>query len=86
MPTISQFFGISVRMYFDEHALPHFHAYYGDDGAAISIETLAVTEGRLPRRALALVLEWAVEHRPALEANLARLEAHKPLNDIEPLV
>lgn len=86
MPTISQFFGISIRMYFDEHDPPHFHAYYGGDRAAISIETLAVTEGRLPRRALALVLEWAVEHRPELEANWASLEEHRPLKGIEPLV
>ena len=30
MPTISAFFGIYIRMYFDEHVRPHFHAYYGD--------------------------------------------------------
>ena len=30
------------------------------------IRTLAVLEGSLPRRALALVLEWAAEHRAEL--------------------
>lgn len=54
MPTISIFFGIAIRMYFDEHRPPHFHAYYGGDGAALSIATLEVTEAYLPRRALAL--------------------------------
>jgi hypothetical protein len=29
MPTISQFYGITIRMYFDDHPPPHFHAYYG---------------------------------------------------------
>jgi len=26
MPEVSRFFGISIRMYFDEHNPPHFHA------------------------------------------------------------
>lgn len=86
MPTISVFFGITIRMYFDEHGPPHFHAYYGDDGASIAIGTLAVMEGRLPRRALALVLEWAVEHRAELEENWRRVEQHRALSPISPLV
>lgn len=86
MPTISMFFGIAIRMYFDEHGPPHFHAYYGDDDVVMSIGTLEVMEGHLPRRALALVLEWAAEHRGELEENWSRVEEHKPLKVIEPLV
>ncbi len=86
MPTISVFFGIAIRMYYDDHGPPHFHAYYGDDEASIAIETLAVMEGRLPRRALALVLEWAVEHRTELDEDWHRTEQHMPLKAIKPLV
>lgn len=32
----------------------------------IDIQTLAVIEGKLPRRALVMVLEWANEHRAEL--------------------
>lgn len=85
MPTISQFFGISVRRYFDEHAPPHFHAYYGPEAAVIEIETLCVREGKLSRRALALVLEWAVQHRFELEENWRRAEEHEQLLSISPL-
>lgn len=85
MPTISQFFGIAIRMYFDEHAPPHFHAYYGSEAVVIEIETLRVREGRLPRRALALVLEWAVQHRSELEENWRRAEDHEQLLPISPL-
>jgi len=49
-------------MYHDEmHHLgrPHFHARYGDDEASIDIEDLAVIAGRIPPRALRLVVEWA---------------------------
>jgi hypothetical protein len=86
MPTISHFYGVAIRMYFDEHPPSHFHAYSGEYDASISIETLEVTEGELPRRALAMVLEWASEHRAELRENWARAEAHVPLNDIDPLV
>lgn len=66
MPRISQFYGISVYMYYRDHAPPHFHAMYGDDEAAIDIQQSAVMEGKLPRRALSLVLEWNTLHRQAL--------------------
>jgi len=44
-------------MYYDEHNPPHFHVRYGSDRAAIEIATLRVREGRLPSRALGLVVE-----------------------------
>ena len=59
MPTISEFFGIVIRMYYDDHGSPHFHAHYGEYAAIIEIETLRFGEGELPRRAQAMVLEWA---------------------------
>lgn len=85
MPTISRFFGISIRMYHDEHPPPHFHAHYGDQTIVIDIETLTPRRGRLPRRVLAMVLEWAVEHREELMANWELSQSHAPLNPIEPL-
>ena len=39
MPVLSRFYGIIIRMYFlqKEHNLPHIHAIYGEDVAAITI-------------------------------------------------
>jgi hypothetical protein len=85
MPTISQFYGITIRMYFDDHPPPHFHAYYGEDAAKIEIDTLRVSEGKLQRRPLALVLEWAVEHRDELRENWRLAENHGELQHIAPL-
>lgn len=48
MPELCRFYGIVIRMYFDDHLPPHFHAIYGEDEALVSIETLALVEGRLP--------------------------------------
>lgn len=85
MPTISMFFGIVVRMYFDDHAPPHFHAYYGDEVAVIAIDTFEVLEGRLPKRAIALVREWAELHRDELREDWRLAEAHHALRPIPPL-
>ena len=63
MPTISTFFGILIQMYWREHGPSHFHAIYGEHEAVIDIRELRVVRGRLPRRALAMVIEWALDHR-----------------------
>ena len=54
MPTISTFYGILIRMFFNDHPPPHFHARYGEFEATIDIGTLDVLEGQLPRRATGL--------------------------------
>ena len=82
MPTISRFFGIAIRMYLDEHPPPHFHVAYGEHEAAIAIETLEILAGRLPRRAQALALEWAMMHRPELRENWGRAERHEAMMPI----
>jgi hypothetical protein len=69
----------------DDQPPPHFHAYYGGDSAQIVIDTLEVLQGQLPRRALALVVEWALAHRPELRDNWNRAEHHEALQPIEPL-
>ena len=70
MPELCRFFGIIIRMYFDDHGPPHFHALYGGDEALIDIDTLAVLEGRLPPRAQGLVVEWGAQHRGELQGGL----------------
>lgn len=72
MPTLCRFFGITIRMYFDDHGPPHFHAYYGEYSASVLLHTLEIKEGDLPKRARALVIEWASGHREELQRNWER--------------
>ena len=72
-------------MYFNDHAPPHFHALYAEHEATIAIDSLAVLEGSLPRRVLALVLEWASLHRNELSADWDRARRAVPLEPIAPL-
>jgi len=66
MPTISAFDGILIRMFFNDHPAPDFHARYGEFEATVDISTLQIIEGQLPGRALNLVQEWAMMHREEL--------------------
>jgi hypothetical protein len=72
-------------MNFVDHAPPHFHATYGEDEAQVEIATGDVIGGSLPRRAAALVKEWAELHRTELEENWGRREKALPLQKIDPL-
>ena len=68
MPVLSRFYGIIIRMYFQqaEHNPPHIHALYGEDMAAVDIQTGEILEGQLPPKALAMVREWAAIHKNEL--------------------
>lgn len=85
MPEISRFFGIVIRIFFNDHAPPHFHAVYGGDEALIEIESLTVYRGELPQRALAMVLEWAALHRQELRRDWDLARRGTPPEPIAPL-
>jgi len=85
MPEISKFYGIVIKMFFDDHNTPHFHALYGEHEVLIDINTLAVFAGHIPPRALGLVIEWATLHQDELINDWHRAQGHEPLSKIEPL-
>lgn len=85
MPELSRFYGIVVRMYFDDHAPPHFHAEYGSFEALVDIRTLAFVQGKLPPRARGLVTEWAALHQGELMEQWERAQSLEPLGKIPPL-
>lgn len=85
MPTISQFFGILIMMYFDDHNPPHFHARYNEFEALIAIENGRVLEGDLPKTATQLVETWRQQHHEALMANWEKAKNLQLPNTIAPL-
>lgn len=85
MPEISRFYGIVIKMFFDDHNPPHFHAQYSGHEVRIDINTLAVIAGRLPARALGLVTEWASLHQEELLQLWQKAKDLQPLHKIEPL-
>jgi len=85
MPEIARFYGIVIKMFYEDHNPPHFHAIYGEYEVLIDISTLAVFAGNLPPRALGLVIEWATQHQDELLNNWERARVQESLSKIEPL-
>lgn len=65
MPIISSFYGIIIKMYFqqNDHNPPHIHAIYGEYIGIIDINKCQMIAGDLPNKALTLVLEWVKLHK-----------------------
>lgn len=51
----------------------------------IDIRTLEVIVGHLPKRALNLTIEWAIEHRTELMEDWNLCQAKQPPKRIQPL-
>ncbi len=86
MPTISSFYGISIRMFFNDHVPPHFHVEYAEFKATVDILELIISSGKLPRRAQELVLDWAELHQNELLVDWQLCTAKQQPNPINPLV
>jgi Domain of unknown function (DUF4160) len=86
MPKISYFYGITITMYWNEdrHGHPHFHARYGEYTASLDLQG-EIVAGKLPRRILRLVQDWAELHTEELLANWHRVLNRESLAPIEPL-
>ncbi len=85
MPTISQFFGIMIRMFYRDHNPPHFHAIYAEYKASFGIETGKIIEGEMPRTATKLINEWRLLHIDELLQNWEKAGNEKLPDKIKPL-
>ena len=85
MPEISRFYGIIIYIFYREHNPPHFHVVYGEYEALIHIDTFSVIAGKLPPRALGLVMEWATLHQEELKKVWQQAQNHEKPDRIDPL-
>lgn len=84
MPEISRFYGIIVRMFFDEHNLPHFHVEYKEYKVSINLND-EVVKGFMPKRALKLTFEWMELHKDELFENWEKCQKGIKSSPIESL-
>ena len=85
MPEISRFYGISIKMLFDDHDPPHFHVIYNEYKAIISIKDLRMLKGDLPPKAFGMVMEWAKQHQQELLQDWVLVKSNNNPKNIEPL-
>ena len=85
MPEISRFYGIIIRMFYNDHSPPHFHAIYGDYEAVFDINSLEIIAGNIPNRAKMLIIEWTLQNRDKLVKNWEKAGKPESLDKINPL-
>ena len=87
MPEISRFFGIVIKMIFndsDKHHKPHVHVYYGEYEASVALDG-EVLEGKLPTKQYRLVSGWLALHEDELYEAWNKAVRSIPFDKIEPL-
>ncbi len=85
MPEIARFFGIIIRMFYDDHNPPHFHAEFGDQKAVIDFRGNILIGDLGSRTALKLVREWIDLHQAELAEDWGLARAGKQIKRIAPL-
>ena len=85
MSEVCRFEGIVIQMFLKDHNPPHFHAFYGDDVAAFSIDTGQMIQGELPTKKAALVTAWTIMHKDELLSNWNKLAKGTKAAKIKPL-
>jgi len=85
MPTIAWIGTIQIRIYYDDHGVPHFHAVSPEFNCKIAIADFSVmsASGRLRGRDLAAIRAWGQTHQDALYDNWQRARDGEKLRDIE---
>lgn len=58
MPVVATFFGIIIRMYFDDHGPAHFHAEYQGENAAFDFEGEVLVGYIRSATARKLIKQW----------------------------
>lgn len=85
MPEISRFFGIVIRMFYDDHNPPHIHVEYQGHKAKVDFNGNVLRGDLRSRTALKLTREWIDLHSEELGKNWELACVRKPLEKINPL-
>lgn len=85
MPEISRFFGIIIRMFYDDHNPPHIHAEYQRSKAIFDFKGNLINGELKSRTATRLVRDWIDLRKVELEADWLRAQSGQLIQKIEPL-
>ena len=85
MPIISSFFGIIVRMFYDDHNPPHTHVEYQGNKALLDFRGNILKGDLRSRTALRLVRDWIDLRNDYLIENWEKAREGEEINKIPPL-
>lgn len=85
MPELCRFREASIRMWPQDHGVPHFRVRHGGKSASYRIEPFEVLEGALDKAIHKAVSEWAALHKQELMAAWNTLRSGQTPDRIDPL-
>jgi hypothetical protein len=85
MPEISRFFGIIIRMFYEDHDPAHVHVEYQGNKALFDLAGNILRGDLRSRTATRLVREWVDLHIAELRENWELGRAAKEMKKIAPL-
>ncbi|MGH9443242.1 MAG: DUF4160 domain-containing protein [Thermoanaerobaculia bacterium] len=85
MPIISSFFGIIIRMFFDDNTPPHFHAEFQGESAIFDLSGRLLAGRIHSTTARRLIREWARVRTAELQVDWKLAKRLEPLDQIPPL-
>lgn len=85
MPELSRFFGIVIRMFYDDHEPAHVHVEYQGQKAKIDLHGNVVKGSLGSRTAVRLVQEWLTLRSEELQRDWELAMKGEPLEKIDPL-
>ena len=85
MPVISVFFGIIIRMHYDEHNPPHLHAEYQGKKAVLDFQGNVLKGEVGSRAALRLLRDWIDLHAEELGEDWQLARTGQAIQKIAPL-
>lgn len=87
MPIVSQFYGVIVRMYYDDmkqHNTPHIHVQYEESKAIYDFNAFCL-KGKLPNKQSKMVEAWILIHSEELQLLWKLMQENNEFFNIEPL-
>jgi hypothetical protein len=85
MPVVSMFFGLIIRMYYDEHNPPHVHVEFHGNKALVDFCGNVLRGDLHSRTALRLVREWIDMRQNELAENWTLARDGNEIRNIAPL-
>lgn len=73
MPAVIRLGNVKIAIYAADHNPPHFHLLSAEHAATVSLKTLEIISGSVPKKVYELARAWAADHMDLLEETWAQL-------------
>lgn len=83
MPEISRFMGMVIRMFYNDHEIPHIHVYSAGRYTKVDFNG-KIVKGNLSPNKLTIIHNWIAQHKEELTSNWNKIRNKEFPERIEP--